>query len=175
MAAKKESVNLTYDALWFKIFMDSYDIKYYGREIFISSSLSGKQDIFMQMLGNIGGYARMNEFNKDIDVVVISNYLMDKFKTGEKDEFFQLLEDAINDNNTPYRKLKFTTESLLLDYLKDRANGRIRQNQRDLKAKDNTEDLNERIQSSISKDELMLSMIKKYKDSAKESQEQNLF
>lgn len=130
---------------------------------------------FMQMLGNVGGYARTNDFNKDIDVVVVSNYLMDKFKAGEKDEFFQLLEDAINGNNTPYRKLKFTTESLLLDYLKDRANGRIRQNQKDLKAKDNTEDLNERIQSSISKDELMLSMIKKYKDSAKELQEQSLF
>ncbi len=175
MAAKKESVNLTYDALWFKIFMDSYDIKFYGREIFISSGLSGRRDLFMQMLGNVGGYARMNDFNKDIDVVVVSNYLMDKFKAGEKNEFFQLLEDAINGNNTPYRKLKFTTESLVLDYLKDRANGRIRQNQKDLKAKDNTENLNERIQSSISKDELMLSMIKKYKDSAKELQEQSLF
>ena len=29
MAAKKENVNLTYDALWFKIFMDSLDVKFY--------------------------------------------------------------------------------------------------------------------------------------------------
>lgn len=175
MAAKKESVNLTYDALWFKIFMDSLDIKYYGREIFISSGLSGRQDIFMQMLGNIGGYARMNDFNKDIDVVIVSNYLMDKFKSGEKDEFFQILEDAINASNTPYRKLKFTTENLLLDYLKDHANGRIRQNQKDLKEKDNTVDLNERIEDSIKKDQVMLDLIKKYKESTKEPQQQNLF
>lgn len=175
MAAKKENVNLTYDALWFKIFMDSYDIKYYGREIFISAGLSGRQDVFMQMLGNIGGYARMNDFNKDIDVVIVSNYLMDKFKNGEKDEFFQMLEDAINGNNTPYRKLKFTTENLLLDYLKDRASGRIRQNQKDLKEKDNTEELNERIEASIEKDQVMLNLIKKYKESTKEPQQQNLF
>ncbi|WP_317339757.1 hypothetical protein [Phocaeicola coprocola] len=175
MAAKKETVNLTYDALWFKIFMDSYDIKFYGREIFISSGLSGRRDLFMQMLGNVGGYARMNDFNKDIDVVIVSNYLMDKFKSGEKDEFFQILEDAINASNTPYRKLKFTTENLLLDYLKDRANGRIRQNQKDLKENDNTVALNERIEDSIKKDQVMLDLIKKYKESTKEPQQQNLF
>ena len=175
MATKKGSVNLTYDALWFKIFMDSYDIKYYGREIFISSGLAGRQDVFMQMLGNVGGYARMNDFNKDIDVVIVSNYLMDRFKNGEKNDFFQKLEDAINANNTPYRKLKFTTENLLLDYLKDRANGRIRQNQKDLKDKNNTVDLNERIEASIEKDQVMLDLIKKYKESTKEPQQQNLF
>ena len=36
MAIKKENVNLTYDALWFKTFMDSGEMTFYNREIFIS-------------------------------------------------------------------------------------------------------------------------------------------
>ena len=52
--AIKTMINLTYEALEFKIFMDSWDINFYGKEIFISAGLAGKKDIFMQMLGNVG-------------------------------------------------------------------------------------------------------------------------
>lgn len=171
MAAKKENVNLTYDALWFKIFMDSLDIKFYGKEIFISSGLAGNQSVFMQMLGNIGGYARTTDFDKDIDVVIISDKMLDDFKNGIKDNFIQMLEDKINGSNTPYRKLKFTTENLLLETLKTRANGRIRTNTKDLKDEKNTIELNALITQAIERDELMLSMIKRYRDSVKEVQQ----
>lgn len=33
MATKKDKVNITYDALWFKIFMDSGDTYFYGKEL----------------------------------------------------------------------------------------------------------------------------------------------
>ena len=173
MAAKKENVNLTYDALWFKIFMDSLDIKFYGKEIFISSGLAGNQSVFMQMLGNIGGYARTTDFDKDIDVVIISDKMLDNFKSGIKDGFIQMLEDKINGSNTPYRKLKFTTEYLLLETLKTRANGRIRTNTKDLKDEKNTIELNALITQAIERDELMLSMIKRYKDSARVNTKDN--
>lgn len=178
MAAKKENVNLTYDALWFKIFMDSLDIKFYGKEIFISSGLAGNQGVFMQLIGNIGGYARMVDFEKDIEVVVISDKMLSDFKSGIKDEFIQLVEDRINESNTAFRKLKFTTENLLLETLKTRANGRIKTNTKDLKDEKNTLELNALITQAIERDELMLSMIKRYRDSAKENityNQDNLF
>ena len=53
MAIKKENVNLTYDALWFKTFMDSGELTFYNREIFISPGMAGRLDIFMQLLGNV--------------------------------------------------------------------------------------------------------------------------
>lgn len=168
-------VNLTYEALEFKIFMDSLDINFYGKEIFISIGLAGKKDIFMQMLGNVGGYARMVDFDKDITVVVISDNMMQRFKEGDKDVFIQMIEDKINASNTPYRKLKFTTEERVLDYMDTRAKGRISQNKKDLKDKTNTEDLNERINASITRDEVMLDMIKRYKESTKIPQQQDLF
>lgn len=173
--AIKTVVNLTYEALEFKIFMDSLDINFYGKEIFISTGLAGKKDIFMQMLGNVGGYARMVDFDKDITVVIISDNMMQRFKEGDKDVFIQMIEDKINTNNTPYRKLKFTTEERVLDYMDTRAKGRISQNKKDLKDKTNTEDLNERINASITRDEVMLDMIKRYKESTKIPQQQDLF
>lgn len=173
--AIKTVVNLTYEALEFKIFMDSLDINFYGKEIFISTGLAGKKDIFMQMLGNVGGYARMVDFDKDITVVIISDNMMQRFKEGDKDVFIQMIEDKINANNTPYRKLKFTTEERVLDYMDTRAKGRISQNRKDLKDKTNTEDLNERINASITRDEVMLDMIKRYKESMKIPQQQDLF
>lgn len=82
-----------------------------------------------------------------------------------------MLEDKINGSNTPYRKLKFTTENLLLETLKTRANGRIRTNSKDLKDEKNTIELNALITQAIERDELMLSMIKRYRDSVKEIQQ----
>ena len=82
-----------------------------------------------------------------------------------------MLEDKINGSNTPYRKLKFTTENLLLETLKTRANGRIRTNSKDLKDEKNTIELNALITQAIERDELMLSMIKRYRDSVNEIQQ----
>lgn len=171
MAVKGEPVSLTYDALYFKVFMDGGEPSFYGKEIFITSGLQGNKDIFMQLFGNLGGYARLNDFDKDIDIVVFSDSMMNRYKEGDKDSFIQELEILINGSNTPYRKLRFTTEERALDYMKTRANGRIRQNNKDLKDKENSAELNQRIYASVEKDELMLGMIKRYK----EPKQQELF
>lgn len=175
MAVKKEQLNLTYDALAFKVFMDSGETSFYGKEIYIVPGLAGNKDIFMQLLGNVGGYARLNDFDKDIDVVIFPDSVMNRLKEGYKDEFIRTLEDLINNNNTPYRKLWFTTEERVIDFMKTRANGRIRQNKKDLKDKNNSEDLNQRILDSIDVDESMLDMIKRYLESTKEPRQQELF
>ena len=41
--AIKTMINLTYEALEFKIFMDSWDINFYGKEIFISAGLAERK------------------------------------------------------------------------------------------------------------------------------------
>lgn len=175
MAIKKDKVNLTYDALWFKIFMDSGEIKYYGREIFIAPGLAGDKNIFMQLLGNLGAYAREKDFDKDISLVIIPDKMMSRYKDGYKDDFIQMIEDKINANNTPYRKLKFITEELALDVMKTRAYGHYQQNRKDLKAKDNSAEMNQEITEAIEEDSLMLEMIKKYKQSTRKPVQQSLF
>ena len=56
-----------------------------------------------------------------------------------------------------------------------RARGHVLQNKKDLKDKKNSADLNERIQAAIDRDELMLDMVKRYKESTKIPQQQDLF
>lgn len=51
MAIKKENVNLTYDALWFKTFMDSGEMTFYNREIFISSGYGWKAGYLHAVVG----------------------------------------------------------------------------------------------------------------------------
>ena len=155
--------------------MDSSEMKFYGKEIFIAPGLAGNIGIFMQLLGNLGGFARMNNFDKDISLVIIPDVMMRKYMEGEKDEFIQMLEDKINANNTPYRKLKFITEELALDMMYTRASGHLRQNNKDLKDDNNSLEMRDEIQESMKSDTLMLDMIKKYKQSAKEPKQQSLF
>lgn len=117
----------------------------------------------------------MVDFDKDITIVILSDNMMQRFKQGDKDAFIQMIEDKINASNTPYRKLKFTTEERVLDYMDSRARGHVLQNKKDLKDKKNSADLNERIQAAIDRDELMLDMVKRYKESTKIPQQQDLF
>ena len=95
----------------------------------------------MQMLGNVGGYARLVDFDKDITIVILSDNMMQRFKQGDKDAFIQMIEDKIN-ASISYRKLKFTTEERVLDYMDSRARGHVLQNKKDLKDKKNSADLN---------------------------------
>ncbi|MGL5894752.1 MAG: hypothetical protein ACRCZM_09090 [Bacteroidales bacterium] len=173
--AKKDSVNLTYDALWFKIFMDSGDMSFYGKEAFITKGLSGREDTFLQLLGNLGCYARLSSFEKDITILIISDSMMVQYLNGYKDPFIQEVEDKINGSNTPYRKLKFITEAGVLEHMRIRANGRTTQNKKDLKDENISDSLRERINQSIEKDQLLLDMIKRYKESSKEPIQQRLF
>lgn len=155
MASKKENIKITFDSIWFKIFMDSNETYFYGKEIFIAPGLSGDKFKFFQLIGNVGGYSRDNDFDKDIDVVVIPDKLLERLRNNDKDPFLQNLEDLINSNNTPYRKLIFITEELTLNYLTDRAKGILNSN------------------SSV--DHILLNQIKLYKSSAKEVKQQSLF
>lgn len=165
MSIKKDKVNITYEALWFKIFMDSNEQSMYEKEVFVTQGLSGNNDLFMQMIGNVGGYARQSDFDKDIDVVIFSDKMMSDFKGGYKDPFIQSLEDAINANNTPLRKLRFTTEELLLDYFKSRATSRLNQDKKDAKGKNNSSDLKQMLEECIEEDKVMLDILKKYGNS----------
>lgn len=175
MAIKKDKIILNYDTVWFKTFMDSYDVKFYNREVFVTNGLRGRSDIFMQMLGNIGAYARTVNFDKDVDVIVFSDYVIDDLKHGFQNDFIIDLEKRINASNTPYRKLKFTTEALLLDFLKTRATGSLRQNQKSLKEEKNSIELNISLEHAIERDEQMLHLLKIYKDSASEPKQIELF
>jgi len=164
MGYEDKPVNITYDALWLKSYVDSENIYVYDKDVFVAHGLFGRKDVFMQMIGNIGGRARSENFDKDISLVIISDDIMNRFRNGDKDAFVVDLESRINMSNTPYRKLTFTTEALFLKYLKTRATTKLRINRQDFKDKTNTEEDNGVIKNAIERDELMICLLKKYKE-----------
>lgn len=45
MSIKKEKVNITYDAIWLKIFMDSDELSMYSKEVFVTKDIAGDKNI----------------------------------------------------------------------------------------------------------------------------------
>lgn len=175
MSIKKEKVNITYDAIWLKIFMDSDELSMYGKEVFVTKDIGGDKNILLQMIGNVGGFARMDNFDKDIILVIFSDNILNRLKNGDKDPFIQQVEDLINGSNTPYRKLIFTSETLVLDYFKTRATGRLNQDKKDSKSRSNSPELNQILQDSIKEDKVMIDMLKKYSDSTNKGKQAEMF
>lgn len=175
MSIKKEKVNITYDAIWLKIFMDSDELSMYGKEVFVTKDIAGDKNILLQMIGNVGGFARMVDFDKDITLVIFSDSMLNKLRNGDKDPFIQQLEDLINGSNTPYRKLIFTSETLVLDYFKTRAAGRLNQDKKDSKSKSNSPELNQMLKESIEEDKVMIDMLKKYNASDNKAKQAEIF
>lgn len=143
--AKKEFVKLTPDGLNLVTVLDYSSLTelntFSGKEIFFTDNFEGNVSILFQAIGNLGAFARSSDFEKDISVVVISNKIIDNFFDGTHHPFIEELENKLNQNNSPYRRIKFISEDQLVWYLENRA----------------------KISSSTQMDD----MIKKYKESKK--------
>lgn len=172
MAKKVEDIKLNYDTLWFKIFMDSGDITFYNKEIYLTESMKMSFD---QIVGNIGGIPRHGNLNKEVNVVIVSDMIMADLKENRVHPIISELESAINDIKTPHRKLKFTTENLFKEYLKLRATGNIKSNTEDLESNDTSDELRIKIKQAIDRDELLLDLLAVKPKKRNEPIQQSLF
>lgn len=171
METTKKNVCITYDGLCLKIFMDSNETSMYGKEVFITNGMSGDVNILYQMIGNVGGYARNLDFDKDIDVIIFSDKIISDLRKNIKCSFIEHLEDFLNQKNTPYRKLRFISETNLLDYLNMRARSRLVQDKKDSNNKKISPDLKWMAVDSLEMDTNLLEMVKKYRASIKNSRD----
>ncbi len=147
--AKKESVKITSEGLNLLTIMNYSSIDelngFYGKEVFFTSSFEGNTDYLFQALGNLGAFARNKDLDKDIDVVIISNKIIENVE----DNFIVDLENRLNQNSSPYRRLKFISENHLIWYLENRAKN--------------------------TNDDLLEKWVSKYKSSKKLNEQQRLF
>lgn len=112
---------INFDSVALKCFMDSGEMNFYGKKVCITPSISGDENILKQMFGNLGAYPEVGHFNKDVDWIIFSDKVIEDLKNEVKNDFIELLKEGLNKSNTPYRKLKFASEELLLDYMTKRA------------------------------------------------------
>ena len=151
--AKKEFVKITPDGLNLLTVLNNSRIAemngFYGKEIFFTEGFYGDIQYLFQALGNVGAFARSSDLDIDISFIIISDKIIKKFFENKQDEFIIELENRLNQNNSPYRRMSFISESHLIWYFENRV--------------------------KLTKDALLDDLIKKYKLSKKETIQQNLF
>jgi len=151
--AKKEFVKITSDGLNLVTVLNYSNIAdgsgFYGKEIFLTDGFKGDTQYLFQSFGNVGAHPRSRDLDKDISFIIISDKFIDLFESGTQVEFITDLENRLNQNNSPYRRMKFISEEQVVWYFENRA--------------------------KANNDEILDDLIKKYKSSRKESIQQNLF
>jgi len=150
---KKEYVKITPDGLNLVTVLNYSNIAdgsgFYGKEIFLTDGFKGDTQYLFQSLGNVGAHPRNKDLDKEVSFIIISDKFIDLFESGTQVEFITDLENRLNQNNSPYRRMKFISEEQLIWYFENRA--------------------------KVNNDEILDDLIKKYKSSRKESFQQNLF
>jgi len=145
--AKKEIVKITPEGLNLVTVLNYSSIAdrsgFYGKEIFLTDGFNGDTQYLFQSFGNVGAYARSKDLNKDVSFIIISDKFIDLFEAGTTVEFIADLENRLNQNNSPYRRMKFMSEKQVIWYFENRV--------------------------IVNDDKLLGYLIKKYKSSRKES------
>ena len=102
-----------------------------------------------QALGNLGAFPRSYDLDSDVSYIIISNSIVESFSRSETVDFLVDMQNRLNQNNSPWRRIRLLTENHLIWYLENRAKER--------------------------KDEQLNNLLKKYRQSSKENALQKLF
>jgi hypothetical protein len=151
--AKKETVKITPEGLNLVTILNYSSIAemngFYGKEVYFTDGFYGDTQFLFQSLGNLGAFARNKDLDIDISIIIISNKIIENPNTELYYEFITDLESKLNQNNSPYRRIKLLSENQLMWYIENRITN--------------------------TKDELLENLIKKYKSSKTKSLQSNLF
>lgn len=121
-----------------------YSDGFYGKEIYFTEGFKGDTQYLFHALGNIGAYARRNNMDNEVMIVIIADKILSEPDNNPYIAFVNQFEPLFNQKNSPYLRLVFMTEENLITRIQNRAD------------KFNDEDLKR--------------FIKKYKDSTKNNQ-----
>lgn len=151
--AKKELIEITPEGLNLLTVLNySYLPEmngFYGKEVYFTAGFNGDTQYLFQALGNLGSFARNKDIESDIAIVIISNSIIDSSDKALFESFKLEFESKLNQNNSPYRKMKFISENHLIWYVENRV--------------------------KITEDTQLDELIRKYKKSNKIIVQQNLF
>lgn len=93
---------------------------FYNKESIFTDGFEGDIRYLFQAIGNLGGMANQGRINSSTSVVIICDKIIKHPNSALSISFLNELSDKINQNNSPYKLLKFITESQLYDYLRDK-------------------------------------------------------
>jgi hypothetical protein len=151
--AKKEFVKLTPEGLNLLTIMNFNGIadtgSFYNREVYFTDGFAGNVLLLSQCLGNLGACVRTRDLDSDVHYIIISNKIMDIPDSKLYRDFVSDIESRLNQNNSPYRRIRFITENHLIQYLENKI--------------------------KLRNDDMLDDLLKKYKESRKENAQQEMF
>jgi hypothetical protein len=89
------------------------------KEIFVPAIPGKNTGVFYQIIGNMGAYAN-KEYLDDTDMILLPDESLRKLEQGTKDEVVLYLEKQYGKSSIRFQKLRFTTESDFLGWVKRR-------------------------------------------------------
>lgn len=123
--AKKQIVKLTPDGLNLVTVLNNSNIAemngFYGKEIFFTEGFNSEILCLFQALGNLGAFARNNDLNNEIQFVIVSNQIMNNPDLTIAISFRNDYQEKLNQNNSPFRRIKLISEDHLIWYVENRA------------------------------------------------------
>lgn len=123
--AKKQIVKLTPDGLNLVTVLNNSNIAemngFYGKEIFFTEGFNSEILCLFQALGNLGAFARNNDLNNEIQFVIVSNQIMNNPDLTMAISFRKDYQEKLNQNNSPFRRIKLISEDHLIWYVENRA------------------------------------------------------
>lgn len=151
--AKKEVVKITHEGLRLVTILNYSCIAelngFYGKEVYFTAGFQSDIYSLFQALGNLGAFARNESIDIDLGYIIISNSIMNHPDSELYRQFAIDYEMRLNQNSSPYRRVKLISEDHLIWYLENRA--------------------------KLADDSGLINLIKRYKISISEPKQQNLF
>lgn len=89
------------------------------KELFVPAIPGKNTGVFYQIIGNMGAYAN-KEYLDDTDMILLPDESLRKLEQGTKDEVVLYLEKQYGKSSIRFQKLRFTTESDFLGWVKRR-------------------------------------------------------
>ena len=85
------------------------------------NSINSEILCLFQALGNVGAFARNKELESDINCIIVSNIIINNPDSELYFSFVNEFQEKLNQNNSPYRRIKIYSEDQLIWYIENRA------------------------------------------------------
>ena len=90
-----------------------------SKELFFGKGFAGNISLFRQITGNLGACGD-HEIYSETNMIVLSDSTLTKLENAEKDETILYIENHYNTNKSHTFQFSFISESIILDYCKER-------------------------------------------------------
>lgn len=99
-----------------------YTDGFYGKEVYFTDGFTGDTQYLFQALGNMGAYARRNNLDNEVSIVIVANKILTEPYEEVYNAFVEQFTDLFNQKNTPFLRLIFLSEENLISFIMNRAN-----------------------------------------------------